>query len=284
MATSAWREVSQQTSGGATPSPGDTDLSRIEFYEDFESGSNGQAVENFTDLVAADNGTCDTSESYSGSRCMRTFITGGQEGYGDWGFRYYPGAKAGRGGQVWVRIAAKYPSDFNYSASPRLKCLRWHRRRITSSGGDVNAYYIDAYLKQNGWSVIVEDTWTKYYNPSGGNWVEINEGGPGTGANWHLFEMAVGLDHRSVGDGGAGYIRMWTDGQLIANIDRVTMDQSIPSTADSFLWHTYWNGNAPKTQHHWVDSVAIAVQGGGRNDLEHLDVDSNGYPYIGTAT
>ena len=86
--------------------------------------------------------------------------------------------------------------------------------------------------------------------------------------------MHIKLDSTAKDAGGSGEVRIWKNNELLATITDVPTLSSASSYAQSFFLFTYWNGNAPATQHLYVDDIIMTSD-------TPANRDSHGNPFIG---
>lgn len=220
-----------------------------------------------------------TSEKVkAGSTSCRMGISSGTDGWGTWGGTMAFPSDLAKGDELWIRLNMFVPTDFNYTGSPQLKFMRVHTK--TSSGGHLG--YLDFLVTPNGpthWDSnigIQSDAPYYYYYES-----VVRQIYPGTYQNdriqkgvWESFEIYWELDNVSVDSGGNGRVRIWKNNKLLGDYTNQTTLTNSTDLADSFFLFTYWNGNAPKTQHVYIDDIVMTSD---RPD----NVDAHGNYFIG---
>ena len=278
---SDWTQVEGSTDesvGGG----GDTDLRRITYSENFESGFNGQSIEAFTDLGASANGICSTERSYGGTRSMRTHCTPRSSGWGSWGWSYVGNKPRMRNGaEVWVRWAQFLPSDWQNQARPSMKVCRI---RSFDNRGDPRGM-VDHYFDGMRHSLISEP------NNSVG-WTHASSIFNCRRGEWEIYEYYAKFHHVAKDNGGEAESILWKNGVRAANMTNAyTCSGAGGGFEGTILLHTYYNGEPTypnRIFHHWIDHVAIARRGVTTagltiDDTPHMDRDSQGLPFIGMA-
>lgn len=207
-----------------------------------------------------------TEQVYEGMYSAKNSIREGQEGFGTFGGIIDFPQNLGRGGEVWMRLRAYFPSGWSFSANPWLKFMRIH----TTSPQNSNEGYDDWYIYLNGqrpYQFIYEGEQVWYYFGT------KNQDEPNFDV-WETYEMYVRFDSIATSQGGQALVRFWKNGLLIGESrDRRTL-ASNTTTAESAYIFTYWNGGAPKNQSMYLDDIKIQFTQPG-------DRDAQGNPYIG---
>ena len=91
---------------------------------------------------------------------------------------------------------------------------------------------------------------------------------------WESYEIYYKFDTLSVDEGGTGVVRIWKNNKLLSNLtNQITLNNST-TVADSFYLFTYWNGNAPKDQHLYIDDIIMTSD-------TPVNTDDNGFRFIG---
>jgi hypothetical protein len=204
-------------------------------------------------------------------------ITAGTDGWDTWGGIYSFPTHLGPGSNLWIRLALYVPSGFNYTANPWLKFMRVH----TASPTSTNNGYNDLYINPSGGSIWdqalsaqVSTPFSYYYESQG------MVRGVGTSANkiaygqWETYEIHYTLDTKPKNQGGQGEVKIWKNNVLIADLTDQLQLKDSSTYAESFFLFTYWNGNAPATQHLYVDSVTVTSD-------TPANRDAAGNPFIG---
>ena len=287
---SAWT----QTDDTETPPPGegDTDLDRMQFYENFESGFHGQNVKNVNSyLVNVNRGTVDTSQAYpGGTRSMKSEVRAGTSGWGDWGFvlehrDIFP-RNMRQNAEIWFRVAWRTPSNWVNQSAPSLKMLRVGK---TAANGS-NRGWNDAYLHPSNdrMRFIAEydsDPPDHWHTPLGPT--IVNE-------RWYMFEVYWYMHSVPRDKGGLGVMKFWQDGRLVTDYGGFgTMGLDLNHAMDrGVVMNTIWNwwvgdnpSISPRTQHNWLDhpTVALRVPSHGIDQTPWMDRDETGFPFIGLA-
>jgi hypothetical protein len=190
-----------------------------------------------------------------------------------------------KGSEIWVRVHTFFPSDFDYNSTSngsKLKFLRVH----TASGDDgrdgscvpKNEGYNDWYIYPD--TQFFGDSPFGFIKECQGKWGNFGSFKNGMSIKkgvWETYEMYIKLDNVSAAQGGGGMVRVWRDDELLGEFNDMQTLMTPKSYADSFLLFTYWNGNAPKTQHMYIDDLVITNE-------KPSSVDKFGNPRIGRGT
>ncbi len=258
---------------------------------DFNDGPLGLSVQDkgnsyyvFSD-AAGDTIYSDCSGIEQDGHCARMSITKGDDGWGTWGgridFSDQGLSDLMLGTEVWISVKLYLPDNFDYTADPHLKFLRLH----TTSALQQNEGYNDLYMKP--------DYSAYYYDPISGNNIdsppfffikeiqdligylgEKDVDRPKYGV-WETYEMYLKLDYRSVSEGGTSRVRIWKNGKLLADFDKMRTLETKDSFADAFLIFTYWNGGRPdnsgdyptKDQYLYIDDLIITTDTPSNKDV-----------------
>lgn len=207
-------------------------------------------------------------QSVSGDLSARMSITGGSDGWGEWGAVISHPSELTRYDELWYRVHAYFPSGFSYQADPWLKFLRVH----TLTAGGNNIGYVDWYVNNDPsdpspyrWIYEGQQLWQTF-----GTYDDRIRFG-----QWATYEMYVKFDTVPASQGGEALVRVWKNGKLLREItDGVTLAQSDAYSHRSLIF-TYWNGGAPQTQHMYIDDVVLTSD-------EPSARDAQGNPMIGT--
>jgi hypothetical protein len=234
-------------------------------------------------------------ESYGPGQSVELNIRQSEDGYGNFGGIITLNSCGGRdlvkGDEIWIRLRAKFPLGFDYTAKPRLKFLRIRTNKYADCETNCNEGYIDWYINPRGsiqgW-YDENGKWVQYADIPYGiikeavsaplqNWKFFGDKTTSVALDqWLTYEWYVKLDSKSIANGGEAIIRAYKDGVLMAEItDRRTLDTD-NSVATDFLFFTYWNGLSPKTQKMYIDDLRIVTT----PDIPS-DVDTDSNPVIG---
>lgn len=274
---------------------------------DFENGAVGSKATSVTcvpngdpmTIWASNKSYFSADESYGPGQSMELNVLGGTEAYGDFGGIITLNSCGGRnlvkGDEAWVRLRTKFPVGFDYTAWPKLKFLRFRTFEDASCIGSCNGGFIDWYINpvgslQGGYTETGA-WWDKYYaygfikeatDAPLQDWKYFGDESDAISlGQWITYEYYVKLDSKSVDNGGQALIRIWKDGILLTEItDRRTLGTDAAVVTD-FLFFTYWNGLAPKTQKMYIDDLRIVATPDVPSDL---DADSNQMIGMGNST
>lgn len=214
----------------------------------------------------------------TGSTSCQMGIKAGTDGWATWGGSMSFPSTLAKGQELWIRLSMFVPNDFNYSGSPQLKFMRTHTR---ASGGG-NAGYLDFLITPDGpthWDDAnkkqTDSPYYYYYE------TVVRQEYPGVFSGdriekgvWESYEIYYKFDTLSVDEGGTGVVRIWKNNKLLSNLtNQITLNNST-TVADSFYLFTYWNGNAPKDQHLYIDDIIMTSD-------TPANTDDNGFRFIG---
>lgn len=246
----------------------ETDLSKIWLHRNSDDYAVGTQLKSISPFAACENGVVKAENSPPGyDSAFLTSISRGQDGWGKWGFEIASGFPAvGEGGELWFRVAAYFPTGYVFpSHHGSFKTFRIGRKKSDGANGG----YLD-------WQIRDDRDWQSNIEMSDDEgWVK-HSGGRVSAGEWAIFEVYSKLHPTS------GIMRIWKNGYLFG--ERTGLDTLRSGNRTSrVLWLTYVNGGAPASQSMSFAEVAIAAQGGGRNDAQHLGMDGSGNRFIGTA-
>jgi hypothetical protein len=235
---------------------------------DFETGALGNKAQGNDAFSEAFRYSTYTSKiTHSGKQAAQLKIDQGTNGWGNWGGRFNYPSKLYEGDEVWFRIFLYLPDGFNFKASGQgIKAQRIH----TASPSGANEGYIGTLLGQGGINVGSEVD-PDFYNVYTTYETRSHLGPNLPTGKWITLEQYVKFSSTR------GTYRVWRDGELIfEDINAKTLRTS-KSISDYIYLFTYWNGDAPATQHAYLDDVIITNQ-------KPSNVDRNGNPYIGAGS
>jgi len=197
----------------------------------------------------------------TGSGSCQMGVTAGSDGWGQWGAIYSFPSNVTKGGSVWARVSLFVPTGFSVATNDGfLKFMRIHT--ATSSGGNVG--YHDLLISNPGWINWSAATgqWTSSFiynyegaaNLIGVGVIPTNNIVQGT---WETYEMNIKFDNVAKSAGGTGEVRIWKNNVLLKDVTTQPTIANATDYSDGFYLFTFWNGNAPATQHVYVDDVII---------------------------
>ena len=238
---------------------------------DFENGSAGAktvGTDAFTSTTAA---VYSTAQVYSGKYSSANSISQGEYGFGIFGgISEFP-TKVGKGGEIWVRLRAYFPTGFDFTANPWLKFIRIHTQTPSGSNIGYDDWYINISNTTNPYRFIYEGEQVWYPFASTAQAPQLGK--------WETYEMYVKLDTVPASQGGQAVVRMWKNGVLIGESkDRVTLANA-DAVSNAVYIFTYWNGAAPKTQTMYLDDVVVQT-----DTPSAKDAAGNAFIGVGTAS
>lgn len=219
----------------------------------FERGAPGAAPEGpdaFDELASGASYT--REQHYAGEQSAALRVEKGTDGWESFGGRRFLPAqhRVGRGGELWIRVRVFFPPGFSFAADPWLKFLR-----VDTGRGDTHEGYDDWYLDDpdagDPAHVFISEVSGEPSRRCG-----RSTDGPRRG-RWETYEMYLRFDDVAARAGGSARVRFWKDGLLLCDIDDLATLATPSSSASAFLFSTYWNGGAPRTQQMYLDDVVI---------------------------
>lgn len=219
------------------------------FNDDFESGADSSRLSPLYD--AAGRSRISAEKAKRGKQSARMEIRSGDAGgFGQWGAVLPIRPVLTKGQEIWVRLYVYWPANFEFSATPWMKFLRFHTRSADGKNRGYNDLYIDRAEKNT--SVLrtikeMHDKWAVYNGPSIAR------------EKWERYEMYLSLDDVPADAGGKGRVRIWRDGNLIFNRGDVPTLSAATDVLDSFYLFTYWNNETPPNNHCYIDDLTIAT-------------------------
>lgn len=222
----------------------------------------GTGASGFDD--AAGRSIISSDKSVDGGLSARLSIDSADTGFGSWGGVINFPTTLTQGADLWLQLYIFVPSDFVVK-TPGNGSLKFIRVRTKTSSGS-NAGYNDIQIQDDGeWEssfrMIKErqDWWFKF-------------GAPGTFKKGQWQRISVNLKMSSATGSQGARVRVWQDGMLLIDENRMQTLSSTTDFADALYLFTYWNGGAPKSQSLWVDQIRISnSKPAWSQDLERVD-------------
>lgn len=230
-----------------------------EIFRDFNSGPDNTGVQGkadgLDDLAGASVYT--TEQVYAGARSMKTSITAGSDGFGNFGGTITLPSTLSKGNTLWLDLYAFFPTGFviDTPTNGSLKFIRIRQRTAASTHVgyfDLSLCDDDGAVDPQQFRMIKEDT---------SGWVSFGASGSVTRNAWHRISMQLVLDNVLQSSGGTARVRVWQNSSLL--VDNATIRTMLNATdvASDFYLFTYWNGTAPQTQSCYIDNIRIAKNG-----------------------
>lgn len=230
----------------------------------FESGNTG-------DLAQGNDGFSEAfsqsvlSKEYvlEGTQSMKSSITNGSTGFGDWGGLWRLPTALRENDEFWFRVWALFPNGFDFSCNCS-EGVKFMRARTASSSGAHEGYQ-NYFLSTQGMVVATSVNTNEFYDRYSYPFEDIR----GIGDNieegtWHAYEMYLKLS----GTPGQGIFRAWQDGKLVfEDTNTATLRSSSSKLTQASIW-TFWNNNAPKSQSAFVDNVIITSERPSKQDAD----------------
>lgn len=247
--------------------------------EDFDNGSVGKSVQSTGAMDDAAGGTVYSADrSVTGSMSAKMSIAGGVEGFGSWGGILNFPSKLVSGDSFWVQFFMFIPSSFSIKTpgNGSLKFLRV--RTATPSGG--NGGFNDFQMMDDGTSTDAVYRFIKEGVANGPDYGWFNIASASERGKllprdrWFKVELALRFGVSPMSEGGMSYVRLWIDDNLVWNGASVQTLAGSGDVADALYMFTYWNGNAPKSQSLYIDSLVMTSD-------KPSNTDSRGFAYIG---
>ena len=302
MAESPWGEVQFKTNKIDTtlpPEPGEgTNLNLLQslggFYENFANMPVGANPPKYNDSIKEASQSEVVSDQYypqGARRSMRTWIARGDHGFGKWGMAITDQPQVRVRGEMWMRLACKFPSNYDpTTGTGRLKWFRMYRNSLDGRDADEGSEMI--MIQPGGWIVMSgqDDApgWEGGFNDPV-KW--INTGARLNFGSWNMVEGYLRLDDTPYPGGPYASFKLWVDGKFIGEHNR---QRTLLANSNASHWyhriHTYWNKpGAPFAQENWISHVTFGYRGnllnGGSIDTTGaMDRDENGFPFLGLAT
>lgn len=230
-----------------------------EVVRNFNAGTSGLGVQGQVDGLddIAGMSTYSTEQSFEGGKSCKMTITGGTDGFGNWGGTIAFPADIAKGSDYWLDLYAFLPTGFNI-LTPTNGSLKFIRlRQTTAAAGHVG--YFDLSLVDD----IPLDTAAQYrmIKEDTSGWVYSGAAGLLTRNVWHRVSLHVVFDNVLQSSGGTARVRVWQDGvRLVDNSNIRTMLNATDLVKSLYLF-TYWNGNSPQTQSLYLDNIRMASGG-----------------------
>ena len=221
------------------------------FFDGFESYPDGAQLSAGKPFDAAGRTTASSDQARHGRHSARmTIHQGDQGGYGRWGGVIPVTPALPRGREIWVRLYAYWPQDFQFTASPWMKFLRLHNRTEDGRNGGYNDLYVDKADETQSVLRTIKEThnrWQTYDGPALPR------------DRWERYEVYLFIDDRPVDAGGQARLRVWRDEELIFDRTDVPTISTRDGTIDYLYLFTYWNNETPPTNHVFIDDLTIAT-------------------------
>lgn len=238
----------------AEPGPGG-DTPDWDFLRDFNTGSNGnsaQAADGF-DYTGAS--TKSSEQAYSGSLSAKNVISSGSDGDGTFGGNIEFESDFVKGDTLWADIRFYLPAGFEI-ATPGNGSLKFLRFKIKTAGGSHVGYndiqFMDDAGQSNAFRMLQE---------AQGLWVYFGTADSVTRNTWHRLTTCLKYDNVLQSSGGTSRSRVWFNNALVVDNDTIRTLENATDIVYAYLIFTYWNGNAPKTQHNYLDDIRVAKNG-----------------------
>jgi len=210
----------------------------------------------------------DDTHVFRGEHACRLGVPQGRNGFGSFGGII--NGKLGRlhaGDEVWIRLALYVPADFEFNEG-RSKFVRL---RTFEAAGEESWGYLDWYLAtrddRNPHHWIYEGTqqWRRKGNPA----QQVVRDA------WETYEVYYHLDDVPVSEGGDARIRLWKNGELVAEItDQRTLVEPDGFARGLLIFTYFGNEGSPRDQNLWLDDLQVAIE-------EPPLRDAAGNPFLG---
>lgn len=223
-------------------------------HKSFESGSTGRTAISEQDGFTGDAGgaTYTNEVSALGDQSAKLSVKGGTTGFGYWGGTIKFPTELEKGDNLWISLRMFIPQDFEIRTDTgSLKFLRVRQKNADGS----HTGYIDNLIRMpnqsNGVFSLLKEGQHKlfHYGKRGTDDLPRNE--------WFRFELYVRLDETPVTQGGKAIARAWLNDKLLTEESEIQTLSNSRVTSTALYLFTYWNGEAPKSQHLYVDDIII---------------------------
>lgn len=236
------------------------------WYDGFESYAPEQSLSSMQPFDAAGRTAATDELAYAGTLSARMEILPGDGGgFGQWG-GILPLPDVAHGQSVWVRLWVRWPSSFEFSASPWMKFLRLHNRTEAGGNGGYNDLYVDQADEEQSVLRVIKEVHNIW---------EVYDGPPLPRDQWERYELQVVVDDIPLDDGGVARFRVWRDDELIFDRTDVPTVTGPGGVLDGLYIFTYWNNEMPPANTAYIDELAIAI------DDPPPNTDEAGNPYFG---
>jgi hypothetical protein len=144
----------------------------------------------------------------------------------------------------------------------------------TADGAGAGVGYVDLHYNANALNTSNPYSWS--YEGAGYEhyWRDFGAGQPIQKETWEIFEWAVTMDNVPMSAGGTARVLFWKNGQLVLDIKNARTLTDPNGYATKYMLFTYWNGNAQRDAHIFVDDLTITTK-------VPTKLDSNGNPFLG---
>lgn len=248
------------------------------FDETFEEQSVGTRASSTSAQWFSKTIVTDTVVPPGKSIAVELGITGGKNGWGEFGGIYTFPQALKAGDKVWFRVRQFFPESFDYRSSTfALKFMRIHTRNATTLA---NEGYLDIYVRPDGTLLFQSElggTKDGSFKVQAQEWFSAQNRQDLRVINpvvkkgvWETYEVYADFQ---VGEGPATF-RAWKNGELVYENKKWTTLRSADSESDMALIYTYWNGNAPQTQTMYMSDFTVT------SDMPPAR-DADGNPYLG---
>lgn len=252
-----------------------------------EDGAVGSTPAN-TDLAFWGKNTIITNEQASeGSKSCKFSIKKGSEGWPssggplEWGAVLSLPSNVKVGEELWVRFDMFVPTGFDiWTNTGMLKFIRFGTKTSTRTTGCVD--FLMGVPNAKLWDPIAKKDVSPPFVVSFEGVPQLSMVGTRptndvvTGV-WETYEAHVKVDSIPQSLGGQSTARMWKNNVPIADLPGQITAVDKTGVVQSIYLFTYWNGNAPKDQHVYIDNITVTNQ-------QPANVDRRGHAYIGGDT
>lgn len=222
---------------------------------DFNSGVLGTKAQASDAFSGAAGGAEYSSErSREGGKSAKLKVIGGTEGYGYWGGIIDFPQKVFKGETIWLEMHVNVPDTFSI-ITPTNGSLKFLRFKSSKADG-AHSGYVDMQIIDDGASDPEEFRMMR--EGQSGGWFYYGQNGMLTRDTWHRVNVELSVDNVALSQGGTAQAKFWLNGNLITTEKDIKAIMASTDYMESFYLFTYWNGDAPKDQHLWVDNIQIS--------------------------
>lgn len=241
----AWLVVGLVACAGETPKRTTAPWSVV---RDFDAGPQGASVKNKPDGMGNTTAVYDSTSRVEGAFAAKTTIAQGTSAFGSWGGVIQFPAPLTRYDELWAQVWLYVPSNFRFDTNSGS--LKFVRIRSTKADGSLTGY-LDWQIRKDGTFRMIKEGQNVWFSavPS----AVMPKG------KWSQFIYHITFDNVPGSAGGKSRVRVWQDGVLIQDENRVKTMLAETDRQNALFLFTFWNGGAPQTQSAWLDDIRMAT-------------------------
>lgn len=214
----------------------------------FNNGPVGTSVNGKADGMTTTTAVYDNTHSVDGGMAAKTTVEQGKSGFGFWGGVISFPSSLQRYDELWLQVWLYVPSDFRFDTNSGS--LKFVRIRSTKEDGS-HTGYLDWQIRKDGTFRMIKEGQNAWFfaAPS----AVMPKG------KWSQFIYHITFDNVPGSAGGKSRVRVWQDGALIQDENKVKTMTAETDRQTALYLFTYWNGGGPQTQSAWIDDVRMAA-------------------------